>query len=99
MRVVENTAGYHPPRGGVEQEETLLGAIIGVHGGSGGNLFDDVLDLVHDIAGQGWNQVIITVVGGDNAVTAKKSLNMLKINFRPVLVECGKANVAMTRGG
>ena len=44
-------------------------------------------NLVHDVSGQGWDQVIITVVGGDDSVTAKKGLNMFEINFRQVLVE------------
>ena len=49
MWVVENTVGHHPLGGGVEKEETLLGACIGVCGGGGGNLFYDILDLVHDV--------------------------------------------------
>ena len=98
MWVVENPAGHHPPRGSVEEEETLLGALVGVPGGGGGNLLNDVLDLVHDVAGQGRNQIVIAVIGGADTVTAKKSLNMLEINFGPVLVERRKANVAKTRG-
>ena len=37
------------------------------------------------------------VIRGDDAVTAKKSLYMLEINFRLVLVEGRKADVAMAR--
>ena len=89
MRVVQNTASHKPPGGGVEQEEPLLGALIS----------DDVLNLVHDVGGQGQDQVIVTVVGGDDAVTAKKSLNVLKIDFGPVLVENGETEVTMPWGG
>ena len=76
MWVVKNMAGHHPPRGGVEQEEALLGALIRVPGGGGGNLLNDVLDFAHDIGGQGQNQLIITVLGGDDAAMVKKGLNM-----------------------
>ena len=64
---------HDPPGGGVEQEEPLLGALIRIPGSGGGNLLDDVLNLVHDVGGQGRDQVIVTVVGGDDAVTAKRA--------------------------
>ena len=97
MWVVEDAAGHHPLRGGVEKEEALFGALVGVHSSGSGDLLNDVLDLVHDVAGQGWDQVVIVVIRGDDAVTAKKSLYMLEINFRMVLVEGRKADVAMAR--
>ena len=51
VQVVQNKASHDPPGGGVEQQEPLLGALIGITGSGGGNLLDDVLDLVHDVAG------------------------------------------------
>ena len=89
MRVVQNTASHDPPGGGVEQEP-LLGALIRIPGCSGGNLLYDVLNLVHDLGEQGQDQVIVMVVGGDDAVTAKKSLNVLKIDLGPILLKTGR---------
>ena len=51
MWVMENAAGHYLLGGGVEKEETLFGALVGVHGGSSSDILDDVLDLVHDVAG------------------------------------------------
>ena len=46
---MEDAASHHPPGGSIKEEEPLLGALIGISRGGGGDFLNHVLNFVHDI--------------------------------------------------